>query len=219
MPQEAATRERKASDLRPQLDGLGGSLAGEVVFLHIRTGRNPVTVYSMQDGEKIPVPEYMLRTVLSKALPDGTKMFTQNPDEAPEYHWGEVKCFLHAESAERTTGILQEIGLAGKVCEAGKLASIYSKRQHGEHRHSKEWAAYQEHVTEQKEAKQDERQEKQLAATLDLAKGAAPVEAESVEVTEPAEAPSPVESCDVEGCVGFEGTPNQVRGHKLGAHK
>lgn len=215
MPQEAATREPKASDLRPQLDGLGGSLAGEVVFQHIRTGRNPVPVYAMQDGEEIPVPEYMLRTVLAKALPDGTKMFTQNRDEAPEYRWGKVKCFLHAESAERDTGILQEIGLAGKVCEAGKLASTFAKRTHGEHRHSKEWAAYQEHVAEQKEAKQNERQERQLAATLDIAKGAAAPAAEA-ETSEMAS--EPLGPCDVEGC-DYMGTVKQLRGHKMGAHK
>ena len=211
MPQEAATREHRASDLRTQLGGIDKSLVGEVVFQHIRTGRNPVPVYSMQDGEEIPVPEYMLRAVFSKKLPDGRWMFTDNPDEAPEYHWGEVKCFLHAESAERATGILQEIGLAGKVCPAGKLASTFAKRMHGEHRHSKEWAAYQQHVGEQKENAQNERQERQLAATLDIAKGAAPTETSEV-------APEPPAMCDVEGCE-YRGTANQVRGHKVGAHK
>jgi hypothetical protein len=188
------------------LDGLGGSLAGEVVFQHIRTGRNPVTIYSMQDGEPIPIPEYMVRGALSKTLPDGGRMFTDNPDEAPKYRWGKVKCFLHADSAERASGILREIGLEAKLCPAGKLASAYAKRMHGQHRHSKEWEAYQEYVGEQKEKEQNERQERQLAATLRLAGGSQAVATE-------------VASCDVDGCAGFEGTANQVRGHKLGAHK
>jgi hypothetical protein len=171
MPNEAATRARKASDLRPQLTGIGAGLAGEVVFQHIRTGRNPVTIYSMVDGEPIPVPEYMLRTVFSKTLADGSRMFTDDPAEAPSYRLGEVKCFLHADSAERGSGILKEIGLAGKECPAGHLASTYAKRMHGRHRHSKEWEAYQEYVADEKEKEQLARQERQLAATLSLAGG------------------------------------------------
>lgn len=210
MPQETATRERKASDLRSQLGGIDKSLVGDVVFQHIRTGRNPVTVYSMEDGEAIPVPEYMLRAVFSKKLPDGRWMFTDDPDEAPEYRWGTVKCFLHAESVERVSGVLEEIGLAGKIpCIAGKLASIYAKRRHGQNRHSKEWEAYQEHVGEQKEKTQNERQEKQLAATLSLAGGSQAAEASPPE-------PAEVDSCDQ---CAYTGTVNQVRGHKLGAHK
>ena len=193
-----AEKERRARDLRSQVAELEPGLEG-VIFEHIRTRRELVTVYSMADGEAIPVPEYMVRAVMTKTV-NGEYMFTDNPAEAPEYRKGTVKCFLHADSAERATGVLSEIGLAGKVCPAGSLASVHSKRTHGERRHGREWAAYKEYLDNEKETKAIARQEKQLEATLALAGKAAPE--------------APKGTCDTCGKDGFK----NVGAHKRGAH-
>ena len=197
-----AERERKTRDLRSQVAELGSKLDDEIVFQHIRTRRGLVTLYATLDGEPIPVPEYMVASVMAKTLPDGRYMFTDNRDEVPEYRHGTVKCFLHAESPERASGVLDEIGLAGKTCPAGQLSSTHSKRMHGQHRHKQEWAAYQEYLNEQKEAKQIARQEKQLEATLAIARGSSTAE-------------QPVGVCDICGKDGFK----NVGAHRRGAHQ
>lgn len=166
-----AERERKARDLRSQLSGLQTEFEKDIVFQHIRSGHEPVTVYAVLDGEPIPIPEYMVASVLTKQLPDGRYMFTDRADEVPAYKRGEIKCFLHLESTERAAGVLAEIGLASKTCPAGNLASIYAGRLHGQHRHKQEWEAYKEYLERQKEAVREARQEKQLEATLAIARG------------------------------------------------
>ena len=169
MAEEVASQAREAADLSSQLDGVAAGIGKEVVFQYIRTGRNLITVWAMSDGEPIPVPEYMLASVFGKRLEDGTRMFTDNADEAPEYVRGTTKCFLHAESIERDSGVLAEIGLAGKTCIAGSLASTFSKRIHGQKRHSREWAAYQDYLNEKKEADKLKRETEQLEATRSIA--------------------------------------------------
>ena len=197
-----AEKERRARDLRAQVAELEPGLAGEVVFEHIRTRRGLVTVYSMTDGEAIPVPEYMVKAVMTKVV-DGQYMFTDDPSEAPTYRQGTVKCFMHQDSSERASGALAEVGLAGKTCPAGSLASVHSKRIHGERRHGREWAAYQEYLNNEKEAKAIARQDEQLAATLAIARGGTP------QLTDP-----PKGQCDICGRSGFK----NVGAHKRGAH-
>ena len=169
MAEDVATQAREAADLSSQLDGVSAGIGKEVVFQYIRTGRNLITVWAMSDGEPIPVPEYMLASVFAKRLADGTRMFTDNPDEAPKYVRGTTKCFLHAESIERDSGVLAEIGLAGKTCIAGSLASTFSERIHGKKRHSRERETYEAYLDEQKEAAKLKREEEQLEATLSIA--------------------------------------------------
>lgn len=226
-----AERERKARDLRSQVAELEPGLGGEVVFEHIRTRRGLVTIYSMNDGEAIPIPEYMVGAALTKMV-DGEYMFTDDPAEAPEYRRGTIKCFMHADSSERESGILAEIGLAGKVCSAGSLASVHAKRMHGHHKHKQEYAAWQELVAEKKEAKQEKRQADQLDATLTIAGKAA--NSQGSEWLDTMKSPvgeqvvkqvakqavkkgiaKPKGECDICGKTGFK----NVSAHKRGAHK
>ena len=206
-----AEQERRARDLRAQVAELEPGLAGEVVFEHIRTRRGLVTVYSMTDGEALPIPEYMVRAVMTKAV-DGQYLFTDNPSEAPTYRQGTVKCFMHAESSERASGVLDEIGLAGKVCVAGSLANVHSKRIHGERRHGREWAAYQEFIEDKKEEKAIARQEKQLEATLALAGKATDT---PVTATVSTTTTGTVGECDICGRTGLK----RVKAHKSMVHK
>lgn len=205
-----AERERKTRDLRSEIAGLQTEFEKDIVFQHIRSGHEPVTLYSVLDGEPIPIPEYMVPNVLTKTLPDGRYMFTDNPDEVPEYKLGDVKCFLHADSPERASGVLDEIGLAGKACPAGHLSSLHSKRMHGHHRHKQEWAAYQEYVEEKKEAVREARQEKQLEATLGIARAAGGQPTPSEEPV----APVAKGVCDTCGKTGLK----NVGAHMRGAH-
>ena len=197
---EATITER---DLRPQTSGLGG-LEKEVLFQHIRTGQSPVTIWAMADGEELEVPEHIVPSAMQKKNAEGNWMFTMKKGEAPPYVGGTILCFLHADSPERASGVLDKIGLAGKRCPKGNLASEHSKRIHAATRHSKEQDAYQDYLD--RKEKQEDRSERreQLDATLALA-GKATGQVKPV-------------SCGVEGC-DYEGTKRQLAGHRMGAHK
>ena len=191
---------QRARDLRAEL----GTLADEpeIVFKESSPRKRMATIYSMVDGEPLPVNMVNIERVLDKRLPDGGYMFTAKKEEAPEYKLGDVKCFLHLDSPERA--VLREIGLAGAYCPAAHLANSHSKRIHAQHRHSQEWAAYQEYVKEQKEREQIERQNQQLEATLAIAGKAA-----TAPPTEVMKCPE----CD------YEGSKQQVTGHRAAKHR
>lgn len=169
MANEVAVNAEKRRDLKSQLDGLNTQDQGEIIFMHISPGREPVTVYRAKTGEPVEVPAYMVRAVMEKEE-DGQPMFVARKGDAPEYKLGTIKCFLSADSPERP--ILEEIGLAGVTCPATHLASQHAKRQHGLHRHKQEWTALQEYLNDKKEREQQERQQAQLNATLEIARAA-----------------------------------------------
>lgn len=168
-----AQRVEDIRDLRRKIEGLSREDESEFIFRDTSPQRRKVTVYSMQNGEPIQIPSYMLEHVLAKKLDDGRDAFTAFPEKAPVFQRGTVKCFLHVNSPDRM--ILEEIGLGGASCPAEHLASVYSKRIHGQHRHRQEWAAYQEHLNSLSEQENRDRQERQLEATLAIARTAASV--------------------------------------------
>ncbi len=173
MPENTKDKGEQAErlrDLRGQVSGLEGQNVGEVVFQEISPGRQPVTIYSVENGEPVSVPAYMLNAVMEKQLDDGRFRFVGKKEDAPEYKLGTVKCFLHPESPERK--ILTEIGMSTISCPAAHLANQHSKRIHAQHRHKQEWAAYHEYKGEQETKKYNERQDKQLEATLEIARAA-----------------------------------------------
>ena len=197
-------------DLRTQVSGLGG-LEKEVLFQHIRTGQNPVTIWALADGEEIEIPEHLLASTMQKKDAGDNWMFTQYKEEAPTYVGGTVLCFLHADSPERESGVLDKIGLAGKRCPKNNLASEHSKRIHAATRHSKEQEAHQAYLD--REEKQEDRnaQRQQLNATLALAGSAAPQRTGTSD--------SENETCDQCGksCKGKVGLSAHIRGaHKSG---
>ncbi|KKL95642.1 hypothetical protein LCGC14_1852490, partial [marine sediment metagenome] len=108
MPGKAATAER-VRDLKSQIAGLSAEEVGEILFLEISPGREPVTVYSTENGAPTPVPAYRINEVMSLTDKDGNHRFVSDPSNAPEYKMGTVKCFLHKDSPERP--ILETIGL------------------------------------------------------------------------------------------------------------
>jgi len=166
---EQLTRSR---DLKVQLKELSGESDQEIIFRDTSPQKRRVQLYSRVDGEPLRISAAIAERSLEKRLPDGSFMFTTNPSEAPEYKMGSVKCFLHPESIERQSGVLAAVGLSGITCPAGKLASLYSKRIHAKGRHGKQWAAVQEYVDDEKQRTQEERQQAQIDATLELARGA-----------------------------------------------
>lgn len=159
---EMLRRGRNIADmdaaLRAERDGL--------VFMETSPKKEPVIVYSMVDGEPIPMAPHIAEMAMKKRLKDGTYLFTDKKEDAPEYKYGTVKCFLHPEAPERE--ILDEIGLAGVTCQADHLASLYSKRIHGQRRHRQEWETLQEHrqLVEREQERAERKQ--QLEATLSL---------------------------------------------------
>ena len=168
MPGKAATAER-VRDLKSQIANLSAEEVGDILFLEISPGREPVTVYSKEDGSPVLVPSYRINEVMSLTDSEGNHRFVAEAKDAPEYRPGTVKCFLHKDSPERP--ILEMVGLQSATCPKQTLASVSAKRMHALHRHKQEWIAYQEHVEDQKEAKREARLDQQLDATLALARG------------------------------------------------
>jgi hypothetical protein len=177
-------------------------LEKDVLFQHIRTGQSPVTIWAMADGEELEVPEHIVAQAMQKKDAAGNWMFTMKKEEAPPYVGGTILCFLHADSSERESSVLDKIGLAGKRCKKDNLASEHSKRLHAATRHHKEQEAYQDYLDRKEKREDRDAQREQLAATLTLAGGK----------------PVKLASCTVEGCA-YEGTKRQLAGHKMGAHK
>lgn len=154
------------SELKAEREGL----------IFMETSKKPpiITLYATSDGEPIPMPQPVAELAMRKRYKGGGYMFTDNPAEAPVYKLGEIKCFLHPDSPERTSGALAEVGIADVFCHSSHLATRYSRRIHGENRHGKRWAAYQEHMKELREEADREAQREQLAATLAMAQNLAP---------------------------------------------
>ena len=146
------------------------------------------------------MPRHIAEVAIRKRYTNGRYMFTNDQAEAPEYKRGSIKCFLHSESAERTSGLLAAVGIAQLSCPNAHLASLYAKRNHAENRHGKRWAALEEYRREQKEQAREEREQKQLDATLALAGNAA-------------------KSYICADCGKAFTESNQLQGHKMGAHK
>ena len=147
---------------------------------------------------------------------NGEWMFTDDASKAPEYKRGIVKCFLHADSIEREAGVLAELGLAGKACPAGSLASDYAKDSHGQHKHRQEYAAWQKWLTDKEKREDRAATREQLDATLAIARGGAEKGEVIAEVSDTVA--ETLTDCPVEDCT-YTGTEPQVRGHKMGAHK
>lgn len=198
----------RSRDLKVQLRELNNESEQEIVFRETSAPKRRVRLYSRMDGEPLDIPAALAEKALEKTLPDGSFMFTPNPDDAPAYHQGDVKCFLHEESTERMSGVLDQVGLAGITCPAANLASVYSKRIHAQHRHRQQWEAYQEAIAAAENREWKERQEQQLQATLALAGMAA---VNKPEVAEPSFA------CDE--CDWAPAVDNQKPAHALAMHK
>ena len=201
--QDVAKRAERVRDLKGQIEGLGPQAQAEILFQEISPSREPVTIYSTQNGEPIQVPAYMVGAVMEKTLPDGSFMFVAEKENAPEFKLGTVKCFLHPDSPVRA--IVDKLGLSSIRCEAQHLASPHSERIHGQHRHKQERAAYQEYLDAQEKAEDKEDRRKQLEATLAIARGDSP-RVEKAQLVSCAD-------CD------YEGTKRQLSGHRMGAHK
>ncbi len=167
---EIAKRAEQVRDLKQQVEGLATEALPGVVFIEIDEGREPVTLYSTEDGRPISIPAYMIGPVLDRRREDGAFRFVSDKDKAPEYKMGTLLCFMHKDSPERAT--LDAAGLSGKLCRKHTLPSDYAKTIHAEHRHRQEWAAYSRYVAGQKEAKREQRSDEQLEATLTIARAA-----------------------------------------------
>jgi hypothetical protein len=161
------------ADLKAEKEGL--------IFMETSPREEPITLYAMSDGEPIPMAPAIAELAIRKRYKGGGYMFTDKQEEAPIYTLGNVKCFLHPDSNERE--ILDEIGLAGVFCHSAHLASLYSKRVHGQHRHRQEWETLTEYRREQDTANDRRERQQQLEATLALARQAAGVPAPITTIT------------------------------------
>ena len=200
-----AEQAQRTRDLRAQLTDLGADNKGdqEMQFIEWSPGRKLVKLWSMQDGQEITIPQYMVMGAITKRLPDGRFAFTAHQKEAPAFKDGEVPCFLAANSPERDSGLLEAAGLSHlPPCPAEHLRSNYSKRIHAVNRHRQSWESLQDHIsTQEREVERAERRE-QTDAMLQMAGSKATAVAEK----------SATHLC--EECGKYFKTPLALAGHK-----
>ncbi len=203
----AAEREEERRDLLRQVEGIEQDEA-EIIFADTSPRRPMAIIYATLDGEPLVVTRKRARKLLERLLPDGRFMFAADPKKVPAYKKGEEKCFLHKDSEERKAlPALRNL----PPCPAGQLASSYAKYAHETGgKHAKSYAIWERHLADTKEAETIARQERQFEATM--AQNAAILELARGNQGAPAETAT-CDECE------YTGTANQVRGHKLGAHK
>ena len=175
-----AHEEESRRDMVDRIAGIDAADQAEIMFADTSPPRPLTVLYATLDGEPVIVTRKRARLWLTRTLPDGKYMFIapledgSPPASIPEYRQGSVKCFMHEDSEER--GLLDSLGMAGKLCIAGKLANIYAKRIHERKCHKREREMYQDYLDDKKEAASIERQEMQYTAMIALAERAAPPE-------------------------------------------
>ena len=173
-----AHEEESRRDMVDRIAGIDAADQAEIMFADTSPPRPLTVLYATLDGEPVIVTRKRARLLLTRTLPDGKYMFIapledgSPPSSVPEYRQGSVKCFMHKESEERE--LLDSLGMAGKLCIAGKLANIYAKRIHERKCHKREREMYQDYLDDKKEAASIERQEMQYTAMIALAERAAP---------------------------------------------
>ncbi len=203
-PAQAIEEQR---DLRAQITELDGLKRAEKrgILFKVTTDQEEMhRVWSMVDGAERMIPDFAIINVMNKRIAGtNTPQFTATKERAPEFIPGKVKCFLHEESDDREA--LEKIGLAGHHCRKANLVSAHAKRMHGMHRHKQEWAALQDFYDGDKEAKAVDRAERQLEATLELARAATGQATATPVVTEE------TLSC---GLCEYIGTEAQLRKHQ-----
>ncbi len=129
-------------------------------------------LYSMVDGTRVEVPEFVGKEAIKKRVQLRGKTFyawTDSEEKAPKYIKGKVLCFLHPDAPERE--MLDELGIPPK-CEANELRNLGAKRIHGQRLHKGDWDAYQEALGLQRDKEWRDGQKAQTEATLELARAA-----------------------------------------------
>jgi len=175
-----AHEEESRRDMVDRIAGIDAADQAEIMFADTSPPRPLTVLYATLDGEPVIVTRKRARLLLTRTLPDGKYMFIapledgSPPPSVPEYRLGSVKCFMHKDSEERE--LLDSLGMAGKLCIAGKLANIYAKRIHERKCHKREREMFQDYLDDKKEAASIERQEMQYTAMIALAERASPPE-------------------------------------------
>ena len=213
--EDIAKRAEQVRDLKSQVEGLATEALPGVVFIEIDEGREPVTIYSTEDGRPVTIPAYMVPPVLDRRREDGEFRFVADKAKAPEYKLGTILCFMHKDSPERAA--LDAAGLGGKFCRKHTLPSDYAATIHGEHRHRQEWAAYQRYVGNQKEAVREARLDSQLEATLDIARGAREAK-QAVEAKTPQAGERDCPRCDWQQGASTKNRRSALRMHEKAIH-
>lgn len=172
MPITGETLERQR-DLAAQDDALKQESSDDVVFMDMTKRPPPITIYSMADGEPIPMPPAIARMAMAKRYTNGNYLFTADKSKAPVYKLGQVKCFLHPESNERKMGLLEAAGVDMWRCASEHHPSKYAMEEIAKSKHSKQWAALQAYIKEQERLEEKAERRQQLEATLALAGTAA----------------------------------------------
>ena len=173
IPNTFAEQQQHARDLRNQLTNLDREDNAEMQFIEWSPGRKLQKLWSMQDGQEIEIPSYMVAGAISKRLANGKYAFTAIQSEAPVFKDGDIACFLAENSPERESGLMEAAGLDHlPVCPAQHLRSLYSKRVHADHRHHQSWEILSEFIATQERDTARDDMKSQVEAMQKLAESA-----------------------------------------------
>lgn len=172
--EEAAVMARDLLDQAQQVMGAARS-AGEDNWEIIDASprRKLWALYSMIDGQRVEVPEFVGKIAIKKRVTLRGRTFyawTDSQEKAPAYKPGKVMCFLHPDAEEAE--LMAELGIPS-VCDANELRNPMAKRIHGMRLHKNSWDAYQEHLGLVREQDNRDQMAAQTEATLELARAAA----------------------------------------------
>lgn len=187
-------------ELRASIKGSGSTVGG------LQSSAESMTIYSRYDGEPSVITTDQAGQRLRVRF-DGTHPWagqlvwtTKAPEHPPRP--GIFVCPLHPEGEERA--YLDELHFTGIVCPKSNMKTEMDRQDHFRGKHKKIHAAVEADKARQLEVQRMELMREQTAAMQAMA---------AAQGAQPATEPCPVEGCD------YEGTPRQLQGHKMGAHR
>lgn len=188
------------AELDKILKGTGSEMGG------LQSSAAPMRIYNRYDGFPSDITTdqagQRLRVRFDAQHPWAGQLVwtTKPPDTPPEM--GKFLCPLHRESDQRE--YLDSLNFGRVTCRKATLRTTYDVDGHFKGKHREIFKAVEADKARQLEIQRMDLMREQTAAMQAMA---------AAQGVQPAK-----ESCPVDGC-DYEGTPNQVRGHKMGAHK
>ncbi len=162
--QRSIEADEQARDLRAQLAGLGTEDEQDIQFIEWSPGRRMVTIWNMQSGEEVTLPNYQARSALNTPNPAGGWMWTTNKEAAPAAFVPSTPCFLHPDSPHRD--LLRSLGITATCMTM--LADEDSAEKHA-NRHPSRWARLKRELDRQERDGARAEQRMQTEAMMKLA--------------------------------------------------
>jgi len=194
---------KKLRDVTSELEGIVPAGEGQMQMM---STADKISVWNIHSGRRSDILSDQLRFQLRKRFPAnhplaGQRVYSLKPVEGPAL--AQLKCWLHPGHELRPW--LDSIGLMGKTCMADKIPTDYAVRTHMRRKHSGVYDLIQDERSKEETRRQNDLQERQLAA-MERLSGGATQEKRGYD-------------CPVEGCERFFDSEQGLRLHMAKEHK